>query len=220
MKTASFYDVDGTLVASTIVHPCLWYAAHQAIPSKSIAKTASLLLRIPFYWAVDQVSRTAFNHLFYKEYTGQTRNRLLALAEEMFDSMIRPKLFPGARELVARSREAGHAQVIVTGALDFTVEPLADYLGIEHLIANRLEFKEGVATGKLLQPVIAEGDKVTAIRRFARSHKIDLNESFAYADSASDLPMLSAVGRPSAVRPDRRLKLVAAKKCWPVIEWH
>ncbi|MBI2345315.1 MAG: HAD-IB family hydrolase [Deltaproteobacteria bacterium] len=218
-QAAVFYDVDGTLVAGTVVHPCLWYAAHQALPSRSLLKSVGLLSRVPWYWALDQVSRPMFNRLFYREYRGMTRNRLLTLAEEMFVAMIRSRIYPGVADLVARSKAQGLVQVFVTGALDFTVDPLARHLGIEHVIANRLEFEGGVATGRLLSPVIAAESKVDCIRSFAKRHGIDLADSYAYADSFSDLPMLTVVGKPAAVEPDRRLKATAHARRWPVIEW-
>lgn len=222
MKThgAAFFDVDGTLVATTVVHPCLWYAAHQALPRLSLAKSVGLLLRTPLYWALDQVSRAAFNTCFYREYRGMTRNRLVTLAVEMFATMIQPRLYPGAVDLVDRAREQGLLPVLVTGALDFTVAPLAAHLGIDHVVANRLVFEHGVATGDLVPPLIAEASKATAIRRFANAHRIDLEHSFAYADSYSDLPMLSSVGHPAAVQPDWRLSRAAATNRWPVITWN
>lgn len=219
MNSAAFYDVDGTLVATTVVHPCLWYAAHQALPSTSLARTAALLARLPFYWAIDQVSRTAFNVLFYREYRGMTHNRLVTLADEMFESMLRPKIFPQTRDLVARSRARGELQVLVTGAIDITVAPLARYLGIEHVIANRLVFEKGRATGALAHPVIASRNKATCMRAFAKAHRIDLRRSSAYADAYADLPMLRCVGYPAAVRPEFRLRREALRRRWPVIEW-
>ena len=132
--------------------------------------------------------------------------------------MIKPKIFPRSLDLVEESRRAGCRQVIVTGALDFTMAPLARYLGIDDVIANRLEFKNGIATGKLQKPFVGGATKPVLMRQFAQTHGLDLNESFAYSDSYSDFPMLAVVGRPTACNPDRRLKAVATSYDWPVVE--
>jgi phosphoserine phosphatase len=83
------------------------------------------------------------------------------------------------------------------------------------VIANQLEMKDHVATGKLLRPVVAGPEKARLIRQHARSNGHDLDECFAFSDSYSDVPMLSVVGHPTAVNPDRRLALLAKAYSWP-----
>ena len=216
---AAFFDVDGTLARCTVVHPYLWYAAHQAIPSRSIARVARTIAHIPFYWALDQLNRETFNRFFYREYAGISRNRLLTLAEEMFIATVKPRLYSGAIELIRRTQDANSIPVFVTGALDFTVAPLAALLDVEHVIANQLVFADGTATGELVQPCVVTRTKAARMQQFAEAHDIDLQASFAYADSISDLPMLTAVGRPTAVQTDRRLTQMATTRRWPVIQW-
>ncbi|MFL6228786.1 MAG: HAD family hydrolase, partial [Pyrinomonadaceae bacterium] len=75
----------------------------------------------------------------------------------------------------------------------------------------------GVATGRLLPPVLAAATKASWIRTFAERERISLSESFAYSDSMSDLPMLSIVGHPAAVNPDMRLRQTALHHDWPVL---
>lgn len=75
--------------------------------------------------------------------------------------------------------------------------------------------KDGKATGKLLSPVIAGPEKASAIRKHARENGHDLDECFAFSDSYSDVPMLSVVGHPAAVNPDKRLALLAKAYSWP-----
>ena len=109
--------------------------------------------------------------------------------------------------------------VLVSGALDFLMERLAEHLGATGIIANRLEIKDGYATGKLLRPVVAgpgEGAPRARARRATTGH--DLDECFAYSDSYSDVPMLSVVGHPAAVNPDARLERLARTYAWPVIQ--
>ena len=131
--------------------------------------------------------------------------------------MLKGNLYPAAKDLVSRCRDEGHDVVLVSGALDFLMTRLADYLGATHVIANRLEIKDNFATGRLLRPVVAGPEKARLVREHAREHGHDLDECFAYSDSYSDVPMLSVVGHPAAVNPDLRLRRLAQAYGWPVI---
>jgi len=217
-RAAAFYDVDGTLIRANIVHAFAYYAFNQPTILGSIAKTFQTALSLPLFWAADKVSRKVMNDVFYRYYRGQSEDRLVVLAEELFDDVIKRTIYPGARELVEESRRAGCRQVLVSGGLDFTVRPLAKYLGIDDLIANRLEFDDGHATGRLEKPFVAGATKALLIRDFADKNDVDLAASYAYSDSYSDYAMLTVVGRPTAVNPDLRLRALARSYDWPVVE--
>lgn len=180
--------------------------------------SASTLISLPLFAVTDKYSRKVFNDLFFKRYRGESEDRLRFFAGELFESVLKPAIYPGAIELIQKSRELGLRQVVVTGALDISVKPLVQYLGIEDYAANRLEFVNGVATGRLLPPVLAAATKASWIRIFAERENINLSDSYAYSDSMSDLPMLSIVGHPAAVNPDIRLRQTALHHDWPVLE--
>jgi HAD superfamily hydrolase (TIGR01490 family) len=219
-RAAAFYDVDGTLIRANIVHAFAYYAMNQPTLLGSLAKSVTTALSLPVFWAADKVSRKVMNELFYRYYRGQSEDRLVVLAEELFEDVIKKTIYPGAPELIEESRRAGCRQVLVSGGLDFTVRPLARHLGIadENLIVNRLEMSGGYATGRLRKPLVAGATKAQLIRDFAVKHDIDLGESFAYSDSYSDYAMLAVVGRPTATNPDFRLRSLARSYDWPVID--
>ncbi|HLL71442.1 MAG TPA: HAD family phosphatase [Pyrinomonadaceae bacterium] len=217
MAAAAFYDLEGTLVSTNLVHTLGFYARNQQGMLRSLRKTATTVLSIPLFAATDQYSRKVFNDLFFKRYKGETEDRLRFFAGELFETVLKPAVFPGAFELIEKSRSLGLRQVVVTGALDFSVEPLMKYLGIEIYVSNRLEFVNGIATGRLLPPVLAAATKASWIRNYAEQEGINLSESYAYTDSMSDLPMLSIVGHPAAVNPDMRLKQTALHHDWPIL---
>ncbi len=216
-QSAAFYDVDGTLIKTNVVHAYAYYAVNSPRFTDRLSRTASLLASLPLYWVADKYDRKLFNDAFYRNYAGFSEDRLFVLGEELFENVIRPNLFEGARSLIERSREQGHAQILVTGALDFVLEPLAAYLEVDDYVANRLEYKDGFATGRLRKPMIAGPHKATWVRQYARDHGYDLERCFAYADSGSDLPLLSTVGHPCAVNPDFRLKTTAKAYQWPIL---
>src|SRR5690349_20728353 len=217
-NSAAFYDVDGTLIKINIVHAFAFYASRHASLAVSAKNTVKTALSIPVFWAADKLSRKWFNEIFYRSYQGASEDRLVVLAEELFEDVIKPNIYPRARDLIEESRRAGCRQVIVSGALDFTMRPLARWLGVDDFIANRLEFSDGYATGKLRKPFVAGATKAQIMRDYAQAHGIDLGKSWAYSDSYSDFPMLTVVGHPTAVNPDLRLRTVARSYDWPVLD--
>lgn len=217
-RAAAFYDVDGTLIKTNVVHAYAYYAANAPSLTDRLGRVAGLLASLPLYWVADKYDRKLFNDAFYRNYAGFGEDRLVVLGEEIFEKVIKPNIFESARDLIERSKGNGVHQVLVTGAIDHVTEPLADYLGVDHWVANRLEMKDGIATGRLIEPMMAGANKALWVRRYAEHNGYDLDASFAYADSGSDLPMLSVVGNPSAVNPDFRLRTTAKAYQWPVLE--
>ena len=217
-SAAAFYDLDGTLVKTNLVHALFFQARNQQGILRSIRKTATVMSAVPAFFLTDAYSRTAFQELFFKMYKGESEDRIRFLSEELFEDVLQPSIFPGAYDLIERSRSLGLRQVLVTGALETTVAPLARHLKIDDWITNRLEFVDGFATGRLLPPVMANASKASWIRSYAEKEGLSLSASYCYTDSISDLPMLSVVGHPTAVHPDFRLKSTAISSHWPILD--
>ncbi len=217
MSAAAFYDLEGTLVSTNLVHTLGFYARHQPGLFGTFKKSAATVLSLPVFAITDQYSRKVFNDLYFKRYKGESEDRLRFFAQELFDSVLKPAVFPGTYELLEKSRSLGLRQVVVTGALDVSVKPLMQHLEISDYAANQLEFVNGLATGRLLPPVMAAATKASWIRTFAEREGLSLSDSYAYTDSMSDLPMLSVVGHPAAVNPDMRLRQTAMHHDWPIL---
>jgi HAD superfamily hydrolase (TIGR01490 family) len=215
---ASYFDVDGTLVANNLIDPTLFYLLNQAHPVQSLKRLGRALALAPAMAVAELVDRRLFNELLYGTYEGISEDRLHLLAEEVFERQMLPGLYRGARELVAKSRDAGHEIVLVSGTLDFILGKLGEHLGGCTLICNRLEMRNKTATGKLCKPVVAGPEKARLVRKHAREHAHDLDECYGFSDSYSDVPMLSVVGHPTAVNPDARLRLLARAYSWPTLK--
>jgi HAD superfamily hydrolase (TIGR01490 family) len=213
---ASYFDVDGTLVTTNLLHPTLFYLLNQQTPLRSLERVGRALWKSPRLAVAEMLDRRIFNELLFTVYEGISEDRLLLLADEAFDTVLKRSLFPEARSLVARCREYGDV-VLISGALDFLMKRLADYLGATDVIANKLEIKDCHATGRLLRPVVAGPEKARLVREHARAKGYDLGECYAYSDSYSDVPMLSVVGHPAAVNPDARLARLARTYDWPIL---
>lgn len=217
-NAAAFYDLEGTLVSTNLVHTLGFYAKRQQGLWQTAKKSVGTLAKLPFFGITDLYSRNVFNEVFFRSYEGFSQDRLRYFSDELFEEVLKPAIYDGTPELIAQGKKIGHRQVVLTGALDFTIARLVDHLGIDDFVANRLEFVNGYATGRVLPPVMASATKAKWIREYAEREDINLSESYAYSDSISDLPMLSIVGHPVAVNPDFRLKQTARQHDWAVLD--
>ena len=215
---AAFYDVDGTLVRTNIVHTYGYYAMNRGSLRGIAGRTLGTIASIPLFLGLDLIDRKTFNEFFYRYYAGLSEDRLLTLAEEMFEDLLKPSIFPQAKDLIEEARRSGCKIVLVTGALDFTIRPLQKHLGADDLIANKMQYVGGIATGKVIPPIIEGANKAHAIREYCVREKLALEKSHAYSDSASDYAMLAMVGRPTAVNPDIRLRALARAYQWPILD--
>ncbi|NOY26066.1 MAG: HAD-IB family hydrolase [Oligoflexia bacterium] len=176
------------------------------------------MLQAPLLLAAELRDRRLFNELLFSHFHGMSEDRVVVLADEVFEDVIRPRIFPGAAALLDKTRAAGLRTVLITGSLDITIWPLARHLGCDHVIANRLEYAHLTATGKLMQPVVAGPEKAGLIVADARKQGHDLAACHAFSDSFSDVPMLSVVGHPACINPDTRLRRLAQAYRWPILD--
>ena len=217
-RAAAFYDLEGTLVSTNLVHTLGFYARRQQGLWQTARKSVGTLAKLPFFGITDLYSRNVFNEVFFRSYEGFSQDRLRYFSDELFEEVLKPAVYDGTPDLIAQGKKIGQRQVVLTGALDFTIARLMTYLGIDDFVANRLEFVNGYATGRVLPPVMASATKAKWIREYAEREGVNLSESYAYSDSISDLPMLSIVGHPVAVNPDFRLKQTARQHDWAVLD--
>ena len=215
---AAFYDFDGTLVSSNVVTRYAHFAKNHPSRLEAWRRYGKLLATVPVWIGLDMYSRRLFNEVFYREYRGLSEDWLRKEAERLFENEIRPKVFPGATACLDADRRAGYRLVLVSGGLDFAIAPAVRHFGFDDVIANRLVYENGIATGQIAPPLLAEQAKVEAIRSYCRQYNVETAQSKAYSDSLSDLPMLEAVGIPAAVNPERRLRRVAAERGWPILD--
>jgi HAD superfamily hydrolase (TIGR01490 family) len=218
MSSAAYFDVDGTLVSTNLIPPTLRFFSNQASPLKSLKRLGMAVLDGSRMALAELQDRRKFNEILYSHYKGMSRDRMEILAVEIFEDILKPAIFPGAIELIATCKRAGQRVVLVTGSLDVTTKHLAKHLGADSWIANRLEYKERKATGKLLQPVVAGPEKSALIVNDAAQNGHNLQLCHGYSDSFSDVPMLSIVGSAFCINPDKKLKRLAQAYRWPIID--
>lgn len=214
---AVYCDVDGTLAATTIVTPLIWLKRHTQAPPLHALWLASLCVRGPWWFVLDRFDRGASNRAIYSCYCGMDAAQLRALQEECYVACVRPRLYPKGLDYLNALRAQGVKIVLVTGGLDFVMQPLARELGAD-LIAPGLCEQAGLCTGALTRPALTGEHKAEAVKAHAKALGIELAESFALGDAFGDLKMLECVGHPLAINPDSRLKGAARERGWK-IEW-
>ncbi len=211
------FDLENTLIASNVVESYAWLATRHLSPKKRFEFTLRTLSETPGLWRRDKRDRTDFLRYFYQRYKGAPLQQLERDAAEMLSDLILIKSFPAGLRRVRAHRAAGHQTVLITGALDIAVEPLRPLF--DHIIAARIDRKDGKLTGEMLDVPPTGEVRAQLMVDWAEENGLDPQQGVAYADSASDLPMLEAVGYPVAVNPETRLVTIAERRGWLTENW-
>jgi HAD superfamily hydrolase (TIGR01490 family) len=152
-------------------------------------------------------------------YRGQAVDPIYEEVEAWFAAEVEGTICAEARERIIWHRDEGHLVALLTSATRFLSMPLARVLGVEHVLCTELEVQEGILTGAYIEPCCYGEGKVHRAEAFAAEHDIDLQQSYFYSDSFSDLPMLERVGEPRVVNPDPRLRRKAVERDWEIHIW-
>jgi fatty acyl-CoA reductase len=213
------FDVDGTLVETNVVEYYFWMRLRDQ-PARDWPRfLARMARRAPRWLALERNSRAEFQRSFYREYAGLDAEEMRHLGREALEPVTLRRIYPEGIRRIREHKRAGHRVLLLTGAMDVVVEPLAELLEVEVDCAHLLIDGDGRLTGDLVSPPPAGEARGTLLERYAREGAVDLSSSFAYADSLSDLPMLELVGTPVAVNPDPRLSQIAGQRGWRVERW-
>ncbi|XGA79151.1 HAD-IB family hydrolase [Halomonas sp. CH40] len=185
--------------------------------------------------AVDAVAYHAANERFMADYNAGTLDihaflevalkplaehspeQLAAWHQQFMASKIEPHILPKAEELIARHRTRGDTLLIITATNLFITGPIAERLGIDHLIAVEPEIIDGRYTGRVSGiPSFREG-KVTRLEQWLEHQDMTLDGAWFYSDSHNDLPLLEQVDHPIAVDPDDTLRQIAEQRQWRIM---
>ena len=121
MNKAAFYDLDGTLLSCNLVTMHAYYARNDRSLVKSVYQLTKVILSVPLLFGLALYSRSLFNVFSFRAYKGMHRDRLIGLADDLFEVTIKPSIFPQAKALIDCTRDLGYRNVLVTGTLDFTI---------------------------------------------------------------------------------------------------
>jgi HAD superfamily hydrolase (TIGR01490 family) len=216
--SAAFFDLDRTLISGSSAF-ILARTARSAglVPTRQFARDAASAIAFKLRGSNDNTS-DAVRARILGAVTGMRQDDIVALNAEVLPKLL-GRIRPEARRLLDLHRHAGRNTYIVSAAPVEIVESLAHSLGMTAGIGTRGHVEDGIYTGELDGPFCYGPGKVDAMEEFARWDGLDLAQCYAYSDSASDLPMLEAVGHPVAVNPDGRLARHARLHGWPIVHF-
>jgi HAD superfamily hydrolase (TIGR01490 family) len=150
---------------------------------------------------------------------GHRAKDLKDLVDEVYEKHIRLKLWPETVRLAKDHITEGREVWLVTAAPQELGDVIAKRLGLTGAIGTKVERKNGILTGQLVGKPIHGPTKRVAIKELAKTRNLSLKKSYAYSDSHNDLPMLTAVGHPVAVNPDKILTRYAKAADWPIYDF-
>lgn len=213
---AAFFDLDKTIIAkSSVLAFGKPFYREGLLSRRAIVK--SIYAQIVFMLVgADEDKMEKMRESMLSLTQGWSQEHIAEIVRETLDEVISPIVFAEALELFDEHHAAGRKVVIVSSAPAEVVGPLGEFLGVDEVIATTAKVDdEGNYTGEL--EFYAYGPhKAEAIRELAAREGIDLDASYAYSDSITDVPMLEAVGHPVAVNPDRELERRARELEWEV----
>jgi alcohol-forming fatty acyl-CoA reductase len=217
-RQLAIFDLDGTLVSSTVVESYLWLRLAAAPRGRIPRELAEIARAAPGWIKAERADRGRLIREVYRRYSGADLEALVKLVDDEVGDHLLTRVSAAALRRVRAHRAAGHRTVLLTGSVDFLLRPLAPLF--DEIVAAELAVDSaGRCTGRLAaSPVVGEA-RAAWLRFHAPRLGADLAESWAYADSTSDLPMLRAVGHPVAVNPDLQLARTARKEKWPSVSW-
>jgi HAD superfamily hydrolase (TIGR01490 family) len=211
------FDLEHTLMSSNVVDTYAWLASRHLSPARRARFVADLVRQGPSLLALDRRDRGDFLRSFYRKFEDAPLAQLQQDSWELFHRQLLTRSFPDGFARVRAHRAAGHRTLLITGALDFIIEPIRPLF--DDIVCAAMETRDGRLTGHLTTlPPIGEA-RALVLSDYADEHFLSLEESVAYADSASDLAMLEAVGFPVAVNPESRLSAIARRRGWHVEHW-
>ncbi|WP_063007040.1 HAD family hydrolase [Nocardia kruczakiae] len=213
---AAFFDLDKTVIAksSAFVFSRPFFA--QGLIDRRTVLESSYAHFLFLLSGADHDQMERMREHLTKMTAGWDVSQVRSIVAETLHELVDPLIYAEASDLIADHKIRGHDVVIVSASGEEIVAPIAAALGATHTAATRMVVENGKYTGEVEFYCYGEG-KVEAIEKLAATEHYDLSRCYAYSDSITDLPMLSAVGHPTAVNPDRNLRREAMAREWPIL---
>ncbi len=215
IHAAAFFDLDKTILAtsSALAFTKPFYKGGLIRRSDVIRSAYAQFVFLASGADHDQME--AMRQYMSNLVTGWDVAKVREIVAETLDEIIDPAVYEEAVALIESHQAAGREVIIISSSGTEVVEPIGARLGVDLAVGTQLAVEDGVYTGEILFYAYGEG-KAEAMRELAAERGYDLEECYAYTDSITDLPMLEAVGHPTAVNPDSSLRAIAEERDWPI----
>lgn len=219
----AFFDVDETIVHFKSMFSFHQYWCEHEGPFASVVgawRHRQFLDRMARHLAAGR-SREYINDLYYRGFAGRSRDAVLKCVEHWFDDMQKAPggiWIPATLAIVRRHQRDGAQIVLVSGSFHELLQPIADALGADHVLATRLEVRNGRYTGRLIPPQMIGAGKAAAVRTFLAAEACDARLAWAYGDHISDMAMLEEVGHPNIVSNEPHMVSLANDRGWGLVD--
>jgi putative phosphoserine phosphatase/1-acylglycerol-3-phosphate O-acyltransferase len=212
-KVGAFFDFDGTLISG---YSAGAFYQDRALRREFSAGELARTLIAGAEMAVRGTDVTKLATVSIASWAGRSEEEVTELFERLFRERIAGMVYPEARALVRAHHRAGHTVALATSAIRYQAAPLAEDLGVDHLLCSEVELVQGNFSGFLAGEVLWGPAKARAVTRMAAHEDVDLSRSYGYANGDEDVPFLEVVGQPRPLNPASGLQRVARERDWPV----
>jgi HAD superfamily hydrolase (TIGR01490 family) len=214
-SAAAFFDVDNTVMqGASIYHLARGLYRHDFFTTHDLARAAWQQTYFQVVGVEDAGHMHAARERALRVIAGHAVEDLVQLSEEIFDEVMARRIWPGTRALAQMHLDRGQRVWLVTAAPVEVARIIAHRLGLTGALGTVAESVDGVYTGRLVGDLLHGAAKAAAVQALADREALDLARCSAYSDSYNDLPLLSLVGDPCAINPDRRLRDYARRNGW------
>jgi len=213
---AAFFDLDKTLITENSARLWMMRMYRQGRVGRMDIAAGGLFL-LAYHLGVVNMERATRKAL--STVIGASEDELRRDTEAWFHEEVVPVEAPGARAVIEEHRLAGHRLVLLTSSSPYESACALKHWGLDDSLSMQYEIVDGRFTGEVVLPLCYGEGKVHYAEELAAEKAIDLDESWFYTDSYTDLPMLERVGHPMVVNPDPRLRREARRRGWPILDW-
>ncbi len=215
MTRLALFDLDNTLLAGDSDHS--W--GEFMVANKLVDSEYFTAQNDKFYQDYQNgcLDMHAYGAFALKPLTQYNDQQLLAFHDQFMQQHVIPMVLAKGRTLLQNHQAAGDKIIIITATNDFITYPIAQYLGVDTLIATTAEKINGQYTGKITGTPCLQAGKISKLKAWLENTHYDLAGACFYSDSFNDIPLLDVVDEPIAVDPDDKLRAHALDAGWPII---
>lgn len=216
MTSIAFFDVDGTLIKGFS-----GYYTTLELMRRRIIKMRRLPLAI-FYKVVASLYTGNVRKMYeiaIADMAGSPEDKIFQIGRETFDKYLRSRVYREALNEIKDHHARGNTVILISSGPTMAVKIIEEFVGADASYSIGPVIEDRVLQNRLQEPFVYREGKIKAAQLEAQKREVPLSECYFYADTYHDLPLLSAVGHPSVVNPDRKLRKVALEKGWPILEF-
>jgi HAD superfamily hydrolase (TIGR01490 family) len=217
-SSAAFFDLDKTVIARSSTFAFSRPLYQGGLINRRTVLRSAYAHGVFLLGGADHDQMERMRQYLSSMVAGWEVHQVREIVAETLVALIEPAVFQEAVALIDEHHAAGRDVVLVSASGAELVEPIAGMLGADDVIATRMVVEDGRYTGEVAFYAYGE-NKAIAIRDLAAARGYRLDDSYAYSDSATDIPMLATVGHAVAVNPDRALRREAVARGWPVLDF-